>query len=279
MALVRDIISSCVSTTNASGLSRQILSEINQVVSNSLVDFSDLNIDIAANQLTFLQPSAKVALKRAIASRGRRIKINSAYRTCVQQYILRSRFERRICGIGAAAQPGRSNHESGLALDVADFNGWKPYLVAEGWSWFGAVNPRDPWHFDFPGNPIGSTGIKAFQALWNKNNLNDRIADDGIYGTDTAKRLSLSPTTGFNLGSGQGSTLRTLRLSTPYMQGGDVRRVQVVLKNLGYLLNANDVDGIYGPTTEAAVRKFQTDQGITIDGIVGQATYGKLGID
>ncbi|MCH2244961.1 MULTISPECIES: peptidoglycan-binding domain-containing protein [Crocosphaera] len=41
----------------------------------------------------------------------------------------------------------------------------------------------------------------------------------------------------------------------------------------------DDVDDIYGPKTEAAVRQFQTDQGIMIDGVVGPETYGQLGID
>ncbi|WP_081485090.1 peptidoglycan-binding domain-containing protein [Crocosphaera watsonii] len=36
---------------------------------------------------------------------------------------------------------------------------------------------------------------------------------------------------------------------------------------------------MYGPKTEAAVRQFQTDQGIMIDGVVGPETYGQLGID
>ncbi|WP_205127318.1 MULTISPECIES: peptidoglycan-binding protein [Okeania] len=63
------------------------------------------------------------------------------------------------------------------------------------------------------------------------------------------------------------------------MRGGDVRRVQKKLKEGGYLNNDSDVEGIYGPITEAAVRKFQTNEGITVDGVVGPETYRKLGIE
>lgn len=71
---------------------------------------------------------------------------------------------------------------------------------------------------------------------------------------------------------------RTLELDTPHMRGGDVRKVQQKLRELGYLTNDNDVDGIYGPDTEGAVKKFQSDRNIKVDGIVGLQIYEKLGI-
>lgn len=76
-----------------------------------------------------------------------------------------------------------------------------------------------------------------------------------------------------------GSLFRTLQIVTPFMRGSDVRKVQEKLRELNYLTNDSDVDGIYGPDTETAVRNFQTDRGLRVDGIVGRRTYGALGID
>jgi peptidoglycan hydrolase-like protein with peptidoglycan-binding domain len=36
------------------------------------------------------------------------------------------------------------------------------------------------------------------------------------------------------------------------------------------------VDGIFGPSTEAAVKNFQHDKGLTVDGIVGPHTWAAL---
>lgn len=56
----------------------------------------------------------------------------------------------------------------------------------------------------------------------------------------------------------------------------DIKMVQQKLKNLGYYTAA--VDGIYGSRTTAAVRKFQQDNRLKVDGIVGSQTLGALGL-
>jgi hypothetical protein len=55
--------------------------------------------------------------------------------------------------------------------------------------------------------------------------------------------------------------------------GGAVRRLQGWLNDLGASLQ---VDGEFGPATDAAVRTFQQAQGLTADGIVGQKTWAAL---
>jgi len=56
----------------------------------------------------------------------------------------------------------------------------------------------------------------------------------------------------------------------------NVKKVQTRLKELGYYKLG--VDGIFGSGTRTAVRKFQKDYGLTVDGIVGANTERALGI-
>ena len=59
-------------------------------------------------------------------------------------------------------------------------------------------------------------------------------------------------------------------------RGDTVRTVQNKLRRWGYY--SGSVDGIYGPATERAVRAFQKKNGLTVDGIVGRATFQALGM-
>lgn len=56
-------------------------------------------------------------------------------------------------------------------------------------------------------------------------------------------------------------------------EGAAVTEAQNLLNDHGYTV---DVDGIFGPATDAAVRKFQQDKGLEVDGVVGPATWGAL---
>lgn len=68
---------------------------------------------------------------------------------------------------------------------------------------------------------------------------------------------------------------RNLKLTNPYMQGEDVKNLQTRLIALGYT-EVENADGIFGPKTDAAVRHFQQDKGLTVDGIVGSQTWKAL---
>ncbi|MBO8137114.1 MAG: spore cortex-lytic enzyme [Desulfotomaculum sp.] len=60
-------------------------------------------------------------------------------------------------------------------------------------------------------------------------------------------------------------------------RGDDVINAQVKLKNWGYYDGI--VDGIYGPKTFQAVKKFQAKNGLKVDGVIGPQTWRALGFN
>ena len=67
-------------------------------------------------------------------------------------------------------------------------------------------------------------------------------------------------------------------IQNPLLKKGDkneyVRHWQMFLNQNGY--NCGAADGIFGAKTEAAVKKWQKDHGLTVDGIIGKQTWGSL---
>ncbi len=107
--------------------------------------------------------------------------------------------------------------------------------------------------------PATTTAVKAFQR-------DNGLTADGIVGPATWNAL-------VNYKPPQPPTeqLPVLREGS---RGDAVKALQEQLKTLGY--NIGNVDGIFGPGTTAAVKLFQSDNGLTPDGIVGQRTWEAL---
>ena len=84
---------------------------------------------------------------------------------------------------------------------------------------------------------------------------------DGICGPETWNDLIES---GYELGG------RLLFLRRPFLRGDDVADLQRRLNMLGF--HAGREDGIFGPQTERALREFQLNMGLSIDGQCGRAT-------
>lgn len=55
-----------------------------------------------------------------------------------------------------------------------------------------------------------------------------------------------------------------------------VQTVQTALYSLGYLPTTRDVDGSFGPKSEAAIKAFQTAKGLDADGVCGPLTLRAL---
>ena len=105
---------------------------------------------------------------------------------------------------------------------------------------------------------------------------------DGTFGKDTASAVKLFQQLNGLIADGHiGPQTRKLLMSsdaqanalTIGMSGDTVKNVQKMLKKLGYLSSA---DGYFGSGTEAAVRSFQKQNGLSADGKVGRATMTKL---
>lgn len=233
-ATVQSYTTTSCSTSVVMGLSKQIADEIGCVNPTGLVKFqAGGNLQITSNAvLPYLSVQAMQDIKDVAA--GRVVQINSAFRTVAQQYLLYRWYQLGRCGITAAATPGRSNHESGRALDLQNYSVVIGAMANQGW---GHTVPGDPVHFDHTSSPdIRGRDVAAFQRLWNRNNPNDKIAEDGSYGPATETRLRSAPSEGFPLGP---TCIGTRELDVVAINGPDrvppMQRVQyaITLKNSG----------------------------------------------
>ncbi len=68
----------------------------------------------------------------------------------------------------------------------------------------------------------------------------------------------------------------SIALSRYGSSGSEVTQIQTKLKRWGYYNGS--IDGIYGSKTVAAVKWFQSKNGLTSDGIAGPATLAAMGI-
>jgi Putative peptidoglycan binding domain/D-alanyl-D-alanine carboxypeptidase len=277
MTTVKDAIETMIQSRNVdtgrvSGLSRQIIAQMNILQTGILINFENLpgiSSSGEAHLNLYLQAGAKETLRTALRAGvaqqpGLKMTISSAYRTVAQQHILYQVYRRDSKLIPLAAKPGNSNHEDGLAIDVGNYNAWKPYLLAHGWQWLGG---NDPVHF-FENNgrdDVGNLGVKAFQTLWNKYNPTDRMTVDGNFGDQTAAKMDRCPIAGFG-------TVTVFRIGDT---GSTINRIQQSLTHAGF---PTPVTGVFDRDTQAAVARFQLKKGLSADGVVGPIALRALGI-
>lgn len=199
---VSSYFTSTCSTAVVRGLSLQLIEEVECLRPNSFKSIEGVpGLSLSSAVIPFLQAPAVDALAKAQKSRGTTMAINSALRTLPQQFLLYNWFKRGRCGITAAANPGSSNHESGVAIDIDDYSAWTSALQANQYRWFGN---GDKVHFDYVGDgavSIRGLSVQAFQRLWNRNHPEDLIKEDGDYGPATADRVALAPVGGFAKGA------------------------------------------------------------------------------
>ncbi len=191
------------STSVVVGLSKQIAQEVGCMSPGALVAFQPGgNLTFSSNAvLPYLHSTARTDLLSVASTRS--VQVNSGFRTVAQQYLLYRWYQLGRCGISAAATPGRSNHQSGRAVDLANYSSLISAMSSKGWT---HPIPGDPVHFEHPSSPdIRGKDVQAFQRLWNRNNPADKISEDGAYGPQTEARLKQAPATGFAVGASCGA--------------------------------------------------------------------------
>ncbi|MGB3201416.1 MAG: peptidoglycan-binding protein [Nodosilinea sp.] len=90
----------------------------------------------------------------------------------------------------------------------------------------------------------------------------------------TTPSASTPPTNAASSASNTGNATAVLPVLRPGMEGDVVRQLQQRLKTKGFYNGA--IDGIFGSQTEASVRQVQAANDLTVDGIVGPATWRAL---
>lgn len=137
----------------------------------------------------------------------------------------------------------------------------------------GIVGPAT-WSSLFPAppseaNPPGTAAVSPAQPAANTPST---PASTGT--SQTAPETAPTPATP----APEAEPAATSAANRPVLRLGDrgdaVRQLQERLKGLGFY--NGPVDGIFGEQTETAVKQAQTDNNLTVDGIVGPATWGAL---
>lgn len=194
-------VTQACSTAVARPLGEQLVAEVQCLRPGTFARIDSVpNVTLGSAVFPFLQPGAAAALTKVATARRTPLAVNSALRTLPQQFLLYQWYLKGRCGISLAAKPGRSNHESALAVDVDDSAGWRTAFTANSWRWLGS---SDPVHYDYTaaGVDIRGLSVLAFQHLWNINHPEDRLTEDGAYGAETEKRLAKTPIGGFPKGA------------------------------------------------------------------------------
>lgn len=107
--------------------------------------------------------------------------------------------------------------------------------------------------------------VKAFQSA-------NGLTADGIAGRATQDKLYSTGAVAKTITTSGTSSAYSLLKDGSY--GTEVRKLQARLTELGYY--AGGVDGVYGSSTESAVKSFQRANGLSADGQAGEATQKKL---
>ncbi|MCD8052344.1 MAG: peptidoglycan-binding protein [Clostridiales bacterium] len=117
----------------------------------------------------------------------------------------------------------------------------------------------DIWQYSSSGSVSGVSGRCDMNYMYNLPGSTDNTSE-----TNTTTETTTT-TGGFDV-----STLSTLKNGS---SGAEVTSLQALLKVKESKSSSLSTDGLFGSKTESAVERYQTAQGLTVDGICGQNTW------
>ncbi|KPA09536.1 secreted protein containing Peptidoglycan binding-like domain protein [Candidatus Magnetomorum sp. HK-1] len=169
---------------------------------------------------------------------------------------------------GSGRSPGRmgsGTFKSLMGMAVAEGVGTYFFKVQKNDGFYGKVcnEPEQITHFE---EDYSLENGYWFCSAVDEDNASSYYDLDGIY------RFEKRSDSLINACKYSNST-RYIKLTQPYIQGTDVKRLQQKLRIRGYNV---DNDGIYGPGTKKAVKELQKSMDLKADGIVGPSTYRAL---
>ena len=119
---------------------------------------------------------------------------------------------------------------------------------------------------------FGSNTYRAVRSFQSRNGL----AVTGVADPGTQQLLYSSSARPASGSSSSSSSSTGYRLLYWGCKGDAVKRLQQALIDAGYKSYVRSADGIYGQWTYDAVRAYQKDVGLSVDGIAGRNTQNKL---
>ena len=170
-------------------------------------------------------------------------------------------------GMAMLATPGKSQHNLGLAVDIANASDKKRinWLIANvekfGWSW--EVVPSEPWHIRYVCGDAVPQAVKDYVARNPK--------PGSPFGSVAEQKAAVEAKAAIPAPN------KVAAESKPNIvkdnKGSAVKQAQTLLAKHGF---ACKPDGDFGPKTQELVKQFQKSRGLSVTGDVDQNTWAAL---
>jgi hypothetical protein len=170
-------------------------------------------------------------------------------------------------GMAMLATPGKSMHNLGIAVDIANASEKKRinWLIANvekfGWSW--EVVPSEPWHIRYVCGDAVPQAVKDYVARNPKpGSAFGSVAEQKA----AAEQRAATPAANVVAAANKPNIVKDNK-------GKVVKEAQSLLDKHGF---ACKPDGDFGPKTQEIVKQFQKAKGIPVTGDVDQPTWAAL---